>query len=371
MAGRGQITKRTTQDGRVRYLARVWHRRKSMARTFESKRLAQLWLAKQVQEIESRGLVNVSQQRFDAYLREWVEVWCSHLRPLVRQEYREMLERYAIPKLGDIALSRLRPADFQRLYNEMTADGRRRRSAQYLHAVLKLALDRALTEGKLASSPLASVPRPKAPHQRERVVLSEADASRFLVAIESHRHRALWTLELLHALRPGEALALNWGDVDLSAGVVHIRHTLAEDGARLSPKTESGVRSIVLSRAARTALATLALASGARDADRLVFTTSTGGHEHPRNVRRRFLVLCAKLELPLMTMYELRHSCASLLLSRGESIAAVSQMLGHRSPKTTLQFYARALPKDGKRLADAMDLLLPSSAVAPAREGTL
>jgi integrase len=56
-----------------------------------------------------------------------------------------------------------------------------------------------------------------------------------------------------------------------------------------------------------------------------------------------------------MTMYELRHSCASILLSRGESIAAVSQMLGHKSAKTTLQFYARALPKDSERLADAMD----------------
>ncbi len=59
-----------------------------------------------------------------------------------------------------------------------------------------------------------------------------------------------------------------------------------------------------------------------------------------------------------MTMYELRHSCASILLSRGESIAAVSQMLGHRSPKTTLQFYARALPKDGERLAATMDAIV-------------
>jgi integrase len=59
-----------------------------------------------------------------------------------------------------------------------------------------------------------------------------------------------------------------------------------------------------------------------------------------------------------MTMYELRHACVSLLLSRGESIAAVSQMLGHKSAKTTLQFYARALPKDLARLAEAMDGLL-------------
>lgn len=63
-----------------------------------------------------------------------------------------------------------------------------------------------------------------------------------------------------------------------------------------------------------------------------------------------------------MAMYELRHSCASILLSRGESIAAVLQMLGHKSAKTMLQFYACALPRDGDRLSDSMDSLVAAFA---------
>jgi integrase len=54
-------------------------------------------------------------------------------------------------------------------------------------------------------------------------------------------------------------------------------------------------------------------------------------------------------------VYDLRHTFASLLLAESAPITYVSAQLGHSSPATTMRFYARWIPSQGKRWVNALD----------------
>ncbi|MGH7414140.1 MAG: tyrosine-type recombinase/integrase [Candidatus Rokuibacteriota bacterium] len=54
--------------------------------------------------------------------------------------------------------------------------------------------------------------------------------------------------------------------------------------------------------------------------------------------------------------HTLRHTYASLLLERRESLHYVQQQLGHHSPAFTLTTYGHLIPREGSRAVDALDL---------------
>jgi integrase len=60
----------------------------------------------------------------------------------------------------------------------------------------------------------------------------------------------------------------------------------------------------------------------------------------------------------MIRFHDLRHSVASILLSSGHSLRAVSQRLGHANPALTLKVYAHRLPGDDGKLADGLDSLV-------------
>jgi len=53
-----------------------------------------------------------------------------------------------------------------------------------------------------------------------------------------------------------------------------------------------------------------------------------------------------------ITLHDLRHTHATLLLRRGVPIHVVSRRLGHASPAITLAIYSHVLPDQGRLAAD-------------------
>ena len=93
----------------------------------------------------------------------------------------------------------------------------------------------------------------------------------------------------------------------------------------------------------------------------LVFTTPIGTPLDKDNVRKRELPpLYRAVGLPPeLTFHDLRrHIAASLALGIGVSIPAVSEMLGHTDPSTTLRVYAHAIPGAQREAARALDKAL-------------
>jgi integrase len=90
--------------------------------------------------------------------------------------------------------------------------------------------------------------------------------------------------------------------------------------------------------------------------DVLVFTSEVGTLVNPFNLRQRsFARLLKRGGLPLIRFHDLRHTCATLLLSKNVNPKAVSEMLGHANVSVTLDTYSRVLPHMQDGAVDAMD----------------
>ena len=182
----------------------------------------------------------------------------------------------------------------------------------------------------------------------------------------------MWSFLLATGVRPGEALALRWADVDLKGGVVTIRRSLTwrkkgEYLFRDETKTGKG-RPIPLpaslvpdltSHKARQAEERLAVGSQWVDLD-LVFPTELGTPHRRENITTRHLkpILEAAGLPPNFRLYDLRHSCATLLLAGNTNPKIVSERLGHASVTLTLDTYSHVTPTMQAEASRTLDRLL-------------
>jgi integrase len=75
---------------------------------------------------------------------------------------------------------------------------------------------------------------------------------------------------------------------------------------------------------------------------------------------RHWKPLLRRASLPDLRFHDLRHTCATLLLTKGVHPKIVSEMLGHSSVSITLDVYSHVIPGLGEVAASAME-----SAVVP------
>jgi integrase len=90
-----------------------------------------------------------------------------------------------------------------------------------------------------------------------------------------------------------------------------------------------------------------------------VFATKDGNPLSRRNLERRnFKLILRNAKLPDIRLYDLRHSCATLLLSANENPKVVSERLGHSSIVLTLDTYSHVLPSMQQAATDKLERLL-------------
>ena len=76
-----------------------------------------------------------------------------------------------------------------------------------------------------------------------------------------------------------------------------------------------------------------------------MFTTWFGTALEPRNVVRSFKRILQKAGLPDIRFYDLRHTCASLLLAQDVHPPVVMEILGHSQISLTMNTYSHVIPQ--------------------------
>jgi integrase len=196
--------------------------------------------------------------------------------------------------------------------------------------------------------------------------LTPEQARRFLEAARVERLEALYVVAVHAGLRPGELLALGWEDVNLDRGVLHVRRALS-DGEFATPKTKRSRRRIDLSAGSIAALKRHRMCqlkermvrAGLWRDHGLVFPSSVGTPLSHRNVVRSFKAVLRRAGLPaVIRLYDLRDTCATLLLCRNVHPKYVQELLGHASIAQTLDTYSHVLPGMDGGIGDAIEEVL-------------
>jgi integrase len=359
--GLGTVYRRT--DGRWCGQVMIGGRRRTVYGRKESEVTGKL---KDLLADEAKGILPPDSK---PTLAEWLPLWldgvAGTVEPGTLSSYRQIARLYLLPDLGHRRILDITPSELRRHYAAMVKRGLSATTVQHTHAVLRPALRQAVADGLLSRSPAEGLRLPSA-KGAERTVLGPEHVTRMLEEARGTRLHPYLSLAVLTGMRPGELLALRWGDVDLDAASVTVRRARKRDGSIGATKTARSRRRIDLPeivvrslRVHRMAMLEARIAAGSEWRDtNLVFTTWTGGMLHPRNLTRAFKALLRRADVPDIRLYDLRHTNATLLLLRNIPARVVSERLGHANINLTLDTYTHVLPTMGKDAARELDDLL-------------
>jgi integrase len=164
---------------------------------------------------------------------------------------------------------------------------------------------------------------------------------------------ALFTVLLRTGIRIGEALALEWSDIDLEERTAQIVKNWDYKRKKMKPWPKNKKpREVDLSPATVKALKELKDFQG-DEYQGAIFVSEAGdrlGHDlvtgHYEKIRPRDI-----------TLHGLRHTYATLRIAKGDNIVDVSNQLGHHDPGFTLKRYAHWMPRAHKAQVDELDNL--------------
>jgi len=277
--------------------------------------------------------------------------------------------------LADIKLKALSVESLERFLNaKLKANSPA--LVQYLRTVLRVALNEALRRGHVERN-VAELVRPIHVPKPKIQPFTLDEARRLLAAAKGHRLEALFTVALAIGLRHGEALALQWTDVELETGSLNVFHTLQRvEGklCRVEPKSEESHRVIPLEPFCVAALkrhrAQQALERAAAGEDwretGYVFTSGIGTPLIDRNVLRDFYALLKYAKLERRRFHDLRHAAVSLLAAQGVDDKTIAEIVGHSDVRLTKNVYQHSEQKRKRAgLVKVGKLLSVAPSVAP------
>jgi len=344
--------------------------RKVFARTIKG---AKNRRAEKVADVSRGEWRNASRVRFADYATEWIASYQGRTERGVREstleDYRDIMEREAIPYFGRLLLTEVETSDVKAFTAKLRARGLKPASVRKTLAPIRAMFADAKEEGKIRSNPTSGV-RVTAPEEivedgagNEAKALSATELGAFLEAVPSW-WRPFFEFLAQSGLRIGEAIEVRWKDVnfhgsDIGPVTLHVRRSFSR-GRVTPPKSKHGTRKLRLSPVLSSDLRALRRETGA-DVEELVFPAPQGGRINAHNLLAR-VVKPTAVEIGLgewvktprarrasswVGCHTFRHTCASILFVEGRWNAKQVQLwLGHHSPGFTLERYVHLLPED-------------------------
>ncbi len=344
-------------------------------------------LAKVQRELTTGLYIEPSEISLGTWLDKWLtEYKKPQLKQSTFEDYEMLIRVHIRPALGNIPLAKLQPHMLQAFYNDKLESGRHdgkgglsTRTVRYFHAVIRQALEQAVKEGILPRN-VADATNPPVVKNKPMQPLTEEELLSIFEAAKGDRYFAAYVLVATTGMRRGELCGLCWDCVDLEQGTATVRRQLLvfKDGLSLEDTTKSkrGRRSIALTddaarelRAHRRRQAQERLLMGqAYQDNNLVFAREDGTPTDPREFTKRFQRILKRAGLPVVRLHDLRHTHASLLLSRGVHPKIVQERLGHASIRMTLDLYSHLAPGLDEAAAATLNGLIKENPSAKAKD---
>ena len=309
-------------------------------------------LEKLKQEI---GIVGHNNIKADKQFGEWIDFWYQQyvkitLKQTTQSEYESLIYRHIIPEIGNIKLNKFTQNDLQQFYSRLKISGRQihteicgqglsDRMVRACHTLCRMCFEKAVEENLIRTNPAkgCKLPPKKA---KEMQVLTRDEMQRFIIQAKSDGYFEIFVLELCTGMRRGEILGLQWDDLNMQTGELHISRQVALVNGNIhisTPKTKSSVRTIIIPPDILKILAEYKK----RINSIWIFPSPKTDNTplHPATVTSILDRILKRAECKDIRFHDLRHTFATNALASGMDVKTLSMIIGHISSETTLNIY--------------------------------
>ncbi len=301
---------------------------------------------------------------------QWMEVWFEMKkkvwRPGTYVHYQESYKNHINPLIGHYKLQKLTKMTLQReLIDKLVSYGLMRPTVQGVFRVFKSAVSYAVEEEILIRDRFKKMDFSAAPTSDKENYYTEEELEEFLLCVKENdpttRYSSILTLAMT-GMRKGEMMGLTWDDLDFKNKIININKARTRTGLG-PPKSDNGYRKISMNDELYIQLKKYKAwcikkkweRSLKHDDSDYVFISRQGCRPIGLTyVEDAIDMICNKYELRRISPHGLRHTVASILLSRGETLVTVAKVLGD-NPNTILKEYVHSFEKDEIKSIELMN----------------
>ena len=279
--------------------------------------------------------------------------------------------RYAklhiLPKIANKRIDSFTVLDCQKLVNQWAEYFN---SAKYPKGITQQVFDYAIKMNIITDNPMRKVKLPKRKETINEVnkFYNTDELKHFFDCVKDYgnmKYLAFFRLLAFTGMRKGEALALNWSDIDFNKKLVHITKGVVLDENETpmisTTKTKKSVRTVSVDAETiailkkwkiEQAKELMSIGINSLNKHQLLFTYDANKLYRPSYSNCWLEQIIKKYNLKKITMHGFRHSHCSLLFEMGTPIQVVQDRLGHTNIKTTMDIYTHVTEKQRDDIAE-------------------
>lgn len=364
------------KDGTKRYKVRVYigidsltgKQKEIVRKGFKSRKEATLAEARLKLEYEEKTF-NTKNNKYT--FKQIYDLFLVEHKNTVKPGTYATTVRYAklhiLPKIANKKIDSFTVLDCQKLVNQWAEYFN---SAKYPKGIAQQVFDYAIKMNIISDNPMRKVKLPK-----KKEIVNEVnkfyntdELKHFFDCVKDYgniKYLAFFRLLAFTGMRKGEALALNWSDIDFQKKLVHITKGVVLDENEIpmisTTKTKKSVRSVSLDDESIATLRKwkieqakelMSIGINSLNKHQLLFTYDANKLYRPSYSNCWLEQIINKYNLKKITMHGFRHSHCSLLFEMKTPIQVVQERLGHSNIKTTMDIYTHVTEKQRDEVAD-------------------
>lgn len=245
------------------------------------------------------------------------------------------------PVFGSWKIDMIKPTDLKLFQSNLTNSGKSPKYVKNIRSNLRTILEDAVSDGILKNNPYENVKSIKVNNNASDPY--DIDEITKILSHMKDRYKPMFALAFFTGMRWGEIIGLQWRDIDFENDLIYVNRSISE-GQINEPKTRNSKAPFDMLPIVKKFL----LIQKARGLHKIwVFVTQFGTHYKRTDKINQWILkpITEKLGLRYRPAKQTRHSFASLMLSNGEDPLWVANTMRHANKSTTLNIYAKYIPK--------------------------